>query len=124
MNPSHDPLAVLATLVVCADLPLDERLRLIDWLLEQHPAAIDNAEVRGVAESLLQEAGWERLPTAAWAEEPTVDGDHRLECVECGAHSGPGATSWRAYFGTDDQVLTFCPVCAKREFDEAKDASA
>src|SRR5262245_40259438 len=42
MIPSHDPVAVLATLVECADLPIEERLRLFDWLLEEHPAAIHN----------------------------------------------------------------------------------
>jgi hypothetical protein len=57
MTPSHDPVAILATLVECSDLPIEQRLRLVDWLLEEHPAAIENADVRGVAESLLQEAG-------------------------------------------------------------------
>src|SRR5262245_4399657 len=108
MIPSHDPVAVLATLVECADLPIEERLRLLDWLLEEHPAAIYNVDVRGVAESLLQEAGWERPSTAVSAREPNVDGDHRLECAECGGRSGPSATSWRAYLGTGDEVFTFC----------------
>lgn len=119
MIPSNDPVAVLATLVECADLPIDERLRLIDWLLEEHPTAVHNADVRGVAESLLQEAGWERLPTAVWAQEPKVDSDHHLECTECGERSLPGALAWRAYLGTDDDVYVLCPTCADREFDEA-----
>jgi hypothetical protein len=119
MIPSNDPVAVLATLVECADLPIEERLRLVDWLLEEHPTSIHNVDVRGVAESLLQEAGWERLPTAVWAEEPNADGDNRLECAECGARSGPGATRWRAYRGTDDDVYTFCPACTERELDAA-----
>jgi hypothetical protein len=119
MIPSNDPVAVLATLVECADLPIEERLRLVDWLLEEHPAAIHDADVRGVAESLLQEAGWERLPTAVWAQEPTADGDHLLECADCGVRSAPGATSWRAYLGTDDEVYTFCPACTERELDKA-----
>jgi hypothetical protein len=119
MIPSHDPVAVLAALVECADLPIEERLRLVDWLLEEHPAAINNIDVRSVAESLLQEAGWERLPTAVWAQEPNVLGDHRLECAECGGRSGPGAASWRAYLGNDDEVYAFCPTCTEREFDQS-----
>jgi hypothetical protein len=111
---SHDPVAVLATLVECADLPIEERLRLVDWLLEEHPASIHNVDVRDVAESLLQEAGWERLPSAVCAQEPNVHGDHRLECTECGGRSGPGATSWRAFLGTEDVVYTYCPACAER----------
>jgi hypothetical protein len=117
MIPSPDPVAVLATLVECADLPIEERLRLIDWLLEEHPAAIENADVRCVAESLLQEAGWERLPTSALAQEPTIDGDRRLECAECGGQSAPGAPSWRAYVSTNDEVYTVCPACAEREVE-------
>jgi hypothetical protein len=119
MIPSHDPVAVLATLVACADLPLQERLRLFDWLLEEHPAAIHNIEVLDVGESLLQEAGWQRLPTAVCAEEPNVHGDHRLDCAECGGRSGPGAIGWRAFLGTDDEVYAFCPACAEKELDEA-----
>jgi hypothetical protein len=119
MIPSHDPVAVLATFVEFADLPLHERLRLFDWLLEEHPGAILNADVRGVAESLLKQARWYRLPTAVCAEEPNADGDHRLECADCGGRSGSGAISWRAYLGTDDQIFTFCPGCAEREFDQA-----
>jgi hypothetical protein len=119
MIPSHDPVAVLATLVACADLPLQERLRLFDRLLEEHPAAIHNIEVLDVGESLLQEAGWQRLPTAVCAEEPNVHGDHRLDCAECGGRSGPGAIGWRAFLGTDDEVYAFCPACAERELDEA-----
>jgi len=119
MFSSHDPVIVLLTLVECADLPIEERLRLVDWLLDEHPAAIDNVVVRDVAESLLQEAGLERLPTAVWAQEPNADGDQPLECVECGGRSGAGATSWRAYLGTNDEVFTFCPACAEREFDTA-----
>jgi hypothetical protein len=120
MIPSHDPVAVLATLVECADLPIEERLRLFDWLLEEHPAAIHNVDVLGVAESLLQEAGWQRLPTAVCAQEPNVHGDHSLECAECGRRSGPGAIGWRAYRGTGDAVYAFCPACGEREFDEAR----
>jgi hypothetical protein len=112
MIPSHDPVAVLATLVACADLPLQERLRLFDWLLEEHPAAIHNIEVLDVGESLLQEAGWQRLPTAVCAEGPNVHG-------ECGGRSGPGAIGWRAFLGTDDEVYAFCPACAEKELDEA-----
>src|SRR5262245_14333306 len=112
MLPSHDPVAVLAALVECADLPIEERLRLVDWLLEAHPVAIRNAEVRGVAASLLQEAGWQRLPTAVSAQEPNAEGDHRLECAGCGGCSEPGATNWRAYLDTDHEDFTFCPARA------------
>ena len=115
----RDPVAALAALVECANLPIDERLRLFDWLLEEHPAAIHNAHVRGIAESLLEEAGWQRLPTAVCAQEPSAHGDHRLECAECGSHSLPGAPSWRAYISDDDQAVTFCPTCAEHEFGEA-----
>jgi hypothetical protein len=109
----RDPVAALAALVECSDLPIDERLRLIDWLLEEHPAAIHNAHVRVIAESLLEEAGWQRLPTAVCAQEPSVHGDRQLECIECGCRSEPGATSWRAYLSDDDQAVTFCPTCAE-----------
>ena len=118
MIPSHDPVAMLATLVECADLPIEERLRLVDWLLEEHPAAIHNVDVREVAESLLQEAGWQQLPTAVCAQEPSVDCEHALECAECGRRSRPGATSWRAFLGTDDEVYAFCPDCSERLLDE------
>jgi hypothetical protein len=111
----RDPVAALAALVECANLPIDERLRLIDWLLEEHPTAIHNAHVRAIARSLLEEAGWQQLPTAVCAQEPTVNGDHRLECAECGGHSLRSAAGWRAYLD-DDQAVTFCPECAEREF--------
>jgi hypothetical protein len=45
-----------------------------------------------------------------------------LECAECGRQSEPGATGWRAYLGTEeeigpeDEVYAFCPECAEREF--------
>ena len=110
---SH-PLAVLATLVECADLPIDERLRLVDWLLEEHPTAIHNVDVRCVAESLLLEAGWQPLPDTVCAGEPISGGDHRLECVECGRRSEGGATSWRALLGHDGDLYTFCPTCAEQ----------
>ena len=115
----RDPVAALAALVECANLPIDERLRLFAWLLEQHPDAIRSAHVRSIGESLFEEAGWQRLPTAVCAQEPRVDGDHRLECAECGGHSLPGAASWRAYIGDDDRAVTFCPTCAEHEFGEA-----
>jgi hypothetical protein len=42
--------------------------------------------------------------------------------VECGRRSEVGATGWRAYLGTeeevgtDDEAFTFCPERASREF--------
>jgi hypothetical protein len=120
MIPLHDPVAVVATLVACAELPLHERLRLFDWLLEEHPDAIHNVDVLGVAEGLLEEADdWRRLRTAVYAEERNINGDHGLDCAECGKRSAPGAIRWRAFLGTDNEIYTFCPACAEQELDEA-----
>ncbi len=39
-----------------------------------------------------------------------------LICAECGTESSPDAAGWRAYLDIDDDVVTFCPECAEREF--------
>lgn len=41
----------------------------------------------------------------------------RLVCVECGGTSEGGARGWRALLTVDDEVATYCPDCAAREFD-------
>ena len=48
--------------------------------------------------------------------EPLVKG---LVCVECGREwVGPVERCWRVYLTDDDPPLplTYCPVCAEREF--------
>jgi hypothetical protein len=44
-----------------------------------------------------------------------------IRCAECGAESDELAAGWRAYLAGDfddeeDEVLLFCPECARREF--------
>lgn len=39
-----------------------------------------------------------------------------LVCVECAARSDKAAANWRAYISSDDEVVIFCPACARREF--------
>jgi hypothetical protein len=37
-------------------------------------------------------------------------------CAECGEHWLPADKDrWRAYFDTDDELVFYCPECAKRE---------
>ncbi len=40
-----------------------------------------------------------------------------LVCVECRAETAGDAVGWRAYRADLDEVATYCPVCAAREFD-------
>lgn len=40
-----------------------------------------------------------------------------LCCVECGEVTEDGA-GWRAFLDDDNNVVTYCGVCAHREFDE------
>jgi hypothetical protein len=47
-----------------------------------------------------------------------VVSERPLICAECGAESEAGTVGWRAYLGDEDEVLTFCPECAAREFDQ------
>jgi hypothetical protein len=45
--------------------------------------------------------------------------DHVLVCVECVAEAPPGAVGWRAVLTVgdeDEEVVTYCPECAEREF--------
>jgi len=44
--------------------------------------------------------------------------DHPLVCAECSRESPAGAEGWRGYLSVDDEVVMFCPECAKREFDD------
>jgi hypothetical protein len=44
-----------------------------------------------------------------------------LVCCECGRESDGAARGWRAYhaidqFSHEDEVVTFCPACAERDF--------
>lgn len=52
-------------------------------------------------------------------EGPTVD---RLVCVECATYSDEAAADWRAYLSSGDEVVIFCPGCARREFTETPTA--
>lgn len=47
----------------------------------------------------------------------------RLICVECTTQSDDTASRWRAYLGSDEEVVIFCPVCAAREFGNAARAT-
>ena len=46
-----------------------------------------------------------------------------IRCADCGAESDELATGWRAYRAGDldeeeqEEVLMFCPDCARREFE-------
>jgi ribosomal protein L44E len=51
-----------------------------------------------------------------------MDQARELRCTECGAVSRDGR-GWRAYFvgvgdevDPDEEVVTYCPACAEREF--------
>jgi hypothetical protein len=44
-----------------------------------------------------------------------------IRCAECGTESDELAAGWRAYLAGDfddeeDELLLFCPECARREF--------
>ena len=39
-----------------------------------------------------------------------------LVCVECGREAEGSARDWRAFLTIDDEVATYCPECAEREF--------
>ena len=40
------------------------------------------------------------------------------QCAECfGVRLPVDDDRWRAYFDTDDELVFYCPDCAKREFD-------
>ncbi len=45
-----------------------------------------------------------------------------LRCVECGVVSTGQARGWQALFVEDDEVDTWCPDCARREFGDDGDA--
>jgi hypothetical protein len=40
-----------------------------------------------------------------------------LICAECDAEADSDARRWRAFLDCEDNVVTFCPECAEREFD-------
>jgi hypothetical protein len=40
-----------------------------------------------------------------------------MTCVECAADADEAARGWRAFLTVDEEVATFCPECAAREFD-------
>ena len=43
----------------------------------------------------------------------------RVRCLECGRYWVATAERWRTYLSPDSppQPLTYCPECARREFD-------
>lgn len=45
--------------------------------------------------------------------------DRPLVCVECGCESDVGAEGWRTYLTDDGEPATYCPACAREEFDDA-----
>jgi hypothetical protein len=59
--------------------------------------------------------------------EPTGAEARRLVCAECGRKSDDQAHGWRASFPSsddelplhDDELETWCPECAAREFGES-----
>jgi hypothetical protein len=53
--------------------------------------------------------------------EPVDEPGRQLVCAECGAQADEDAEGWRAYLTSDEpeEVATFCPKCAEREFGGA-----
>lgn len=49
---------------------------------------------------------------------PSVEHELALVCVECGAESEGSARDWRALLTVDDKIATYCPECARKEFDD------
>lgn len=41
-----------------------------------------------------------------------------LVCVECGVSSEGSARGWRALLTVDDEIATYCPECARKEFGD------
>ncbi len=41
-----------------------------------------------------------------------------LVCAECSKRSELSARGWRAFLAVDDQVASYCPECAEREFGD------
>jgi hypothetical protein len=47
------------------------------------------------------------------------EGEKRhLVCAECEAESDDAARGWRALQSEENEVVTYCPKCAAREFDD------
>jgi hypothetical protein len=47
-------------------------------------------------------------------------GGQILRCEECGRVWLPSdVDNWRAYRSCDDELVVYCPACAKREFGSA-----
>ena len=42
-----------------------------------------------------------------------------LECVECHRRSEGSARAWRAFLTVDNEIATYCPDCARKEFGDA-----
>ena len=63
-----------------------------------------------------------RCPTASPAPcSPDRVADEPLTCAECGREPREGENAedeWRAYLADDEEMHTFCPECAEREFGE------
>jgi hypothetical protein len=47
-----------------------------------------------------------------------VYGERRLVGVECKPESDDEARGWRALPTDENEVVTYCPECAAREFDD------
>jgi hypothetical protein len=40
-----------------------------------------------------------------------------LTCTECGRVAQGDASGWRSFLTDDDELVTYCPKCAEREFE-------
>jgi hypothetical protein len=58
-------------------------------------------------------SGWLPLPID---DQLGVAEEHQLICAECATEADPEARGWRAHLNCDDNIVTFCPECAEREF--------
>jgi hypothetical protein len=53
-----------------------------------------------------------------WALDRIFGGNPPLVCEECGATATGAARGWRTYLILDNQVATYCPECAREEFEQ------
>jgi hypothetical protein len=43
---------------------------------------------------------------------------HKLVCAECGRHDPGDERGWTVRLDVDDQPVTFCPECDRKEFGD------
>lgn len=68
--------------------------------------------IRAMEQAFLRQLRAEH-PDLHWE---IVDERSPLECVECRATASGAAPGWRSFLTIDDEVATYCPECAEREF--------